>query len=214
MRLTEEMYEFAAKKVLGTTKVDYQGTKLDFKAPWKRMTMYEALKKLGKVDVKKLTDKQLFKLLDKNKVDYDKKLTTRGLAIAELFEVLCEDKLIQPTFIIDHPKETSPLCKIKRGNDELIERFEPYINGAEIGNAYSELTDPVLQRELFEEQEKRHETGDKEAYRKDNDFLNAMEFGMPPTGGVGLGIDRMVMFMTNARTIRDVIFFPTMKPEN
>lgn len=214
MELTEELYEFVCKKVLGTTEIEYQGRKISFKKGWKRLTMDDALKKYGSIDVEKLSDKELFALLDKHKVEYDTKLTTRGLAIAALFEALCEEQLIQPTFIIDYPKDTSPLCKLKRGNPELIERFEPYINGWEVGNAYSELTDPLLQRTLFDQQVERGRGGDEEAHQKDEDFLRAIEFGLPPTGGLGLGVDRMVMLLTNAPTIREVIFFPTMKPES
>jgi len=213
MELTEDIYEFVCKKVLGTTEIEYQGTKLSFKKPWKRMTMYEALKTIGKIDVKKLSDKDLFKLLDQHKIEYDKKLTTRGLAIASLFEELCEDKLIQPTFITDHPRETSPLCKLKRGDEQLIERFEPYVNGWELGNAYSELTDPVQQKQFLEEQAERGRGGDAEAQQMDHDFIRAVEYGLPPTGGLGLGIDRMVILLTNATSIREVILFPTMKPE-
>jgi len=213
MELTEDLYVYVCEQVIGTTKIEYQGQKLDFKKPWKRIPMIDALKKFAKVDVKKLSEKDLFKLMDKHNIDYDKKMMNKGLAISELFEELCEDQMIQPTFIIDHPKETSPLCKIKRGNEDLIERFEPYVMGWELGNAYSELTDPVLQRELFEEQEERGKKGDKEAHQKDEDFLRAMEFGMPPTGGLGLGMDRLIMLLTDSKTIRDVILFPTMKPE-
>ena len=213
MDMTEELYEYACKKVLGTTDVEYQGKRISFKKGWKRITMYEALKKYGQVDVQKLSEKELLALLDKHKVDYNPKLMTRGLSIALLFEAVCEGQLIQPTFVTDYPKDTSPLCKLKRGNSELIERFEPYINGWEVGNAYSELTDPVLQRKLFDEQVERGRGGDEEAHQKDEDFLRAVEFGLPPTGGLGLGVDRMVMLLTNAATIREVILFPTMKPE-
>jgi lysyl-tRNA synthetase, class II len=214
MELTEQIYEFACKKIHGGTVVDYQGTKIDFKAPWKRLTMYEAILEYGKVDVTKLSDKEIFALLDKHKIKYDPKLMTRGLAIAELFEELCESKLIQPTFVIDHPRETSPLCKLKRGDPELIERFEPYVNGWEIGNAYSELTDPILQKKFLEEQVERGRGGDVEAHQMDTDFIKAMEYGMPPTGGLGIGIDRMVILLTNAKSIKEVIFFPTMRPQN
>ncbi len=131
-----------------------------------------------------------------------------------MFEKLCEKHLIQPTFITDHPKDTSPLCKLKRGNKDLIERFEPYINTWEIANAYSELTDPIMQRELLEEQAERGRGGDEEAHQMDEDFIRSMEYGMPPTGGLGIGIDRMVILLTNSQSIREVIFFPVMKPEN
>ncbi len=213
MALTEDLYEYVCLKVLGTTEIDYQGTNISFKKPWKRMTMYEALKQFAKIDVEKLSDKELLQLLDKYRIEYNRKLITRGLAINELFSSLCEKHLVQPTFIVDHPTETSPLCKLKRGNPALIERFEPYINGWEIGNAYSELTDPILQKKFLEDQAARGRGGDEEAHQRDDDFILAMEYGLPPTGGLGLGIDRMVMVLTNAPSIRDVILFPTMKPE-
>jgi len=212
MELTEDMYEYIAKKVIGTTEVEYQDKKISFKKPWKRLTMYDALKEYANIDVTKLSDQELFDILDENKVEYDG-MTTRGLAIAALFEALCEEHLIQPTFITDHPRDTSPLCKLKRGNEELIERFEPYINAWEIGNAYSELTNPILQRKFLEEQAERGRGGDEEAHQMDEDFIRSVEYGLPPTGGLGLGVDRMVMLMVNAATIRDVIFFPTMRPE-
>ncbi|MSR85826.1 lysine--tRNA ligase [Candidatus Woesearchaeota archaeon] len=214
MALTEELYEYIAKKVLGTTELVYQGTKISLKTPWKRMTMYEALKTIGKIDVSKMSEKDLKNLLEQHKIPYDKKTTTKGLAIAALFGDLCEKSLIQPTFITDHPRETTPLCKLKRGNPELIERFEPYINGWEIGNGYSELTDPILQKQFLEEQVERGRGGDEEAHQMDLDFIRSMEYGLPPTGGVGLGVDRMVILFTNATSIKEVILFPTMKPEN
>ncbi|MBT4334722.1 lysine--tRNA ligase [archaeon] len=211
-KLTEELYEYVAKKVLGTTKIEYQGTKIDLKAPWKKISMIDALKKYGKIDANKLTDKQLQTELKKNNLTL--KPFNRGLAINELFEELVEDKLIQPTFIKDHPKETTPLCKIHRKNPELIERFEPFINGWEIGNAYSELNNPIKQRELLMEQEDLGRGGDEEYHPLDEDFIRAIETGMPPAGGLGLGIDRLVMLLTNSKSIRDVILFPTMRPEN
>ena len=213
MSLTEDIYEYIVMKVLGTTDLEYQGTKISLKKPWKRMTMYEALIHYAKIDVEKLSDNEIYDLLDQNNIEYKLDLTSRGLAIALLFEELCEKNLIQPVFITDHPKETSPLCKLKRGNHDLIERFEPYINTWEIGNAYSELTDPILQRKLLEEQAERGRGGDEEAQQMDEDFLRSIEYGLPPTGGLGLGVDRMVMILTNAISIREVIFFPTMKPE-
>ena len=214
MELTEVIYEFVAMKVLGTTEIEYQGTKISLKKPWKRITMYDALKEYGKIDVTKLSDNEIYDLLDLNGVEYNLNLTTRGIAISLLFEKLCEKHLIQPTFITDHPKDTSPLCKLKRGNKDLIERFEPYINTWEIANAYSELTDPIMQRELLEEQAERGRGGDEEAHQMDEDFIRSMEYGMPPTGGLGIGIDRMVILLTNSQSIREVIFFPVMKPEN
>lgn len=214
MILTEDLYEFVCIKILGTTEIEYQGTKISFKKPWKRITMYDALKEYANIDVEKLSNNEIYDLLDQHGVEYNLDLTSRGLAISLLFEELCEKHLIQPTFITDHPKETSPLCKLKRGNPDLIERFEPYINTWELGNAYSELTDPIMQRKLFEEQAERGHGGDEEAQQMDEDFIRSMEYGLPPTGGLGLGIDRIVILLTNASSIREVIFFPTMRPEN
>jgi len=211
MKFTEEMYEYVAKKVLGTTKVDYQGIKINFKKPWIRLTMLGAIKKYLKVDVTKLNEKEIKKLLKKLNLEFYH--YSKDLAIELLFS-LVEPKLIQPVFITDHPKESTPLCKLKRGNHDLIERFEPFINGWEVGNAYSELNDPLQQKHLLEQQEEKGRGGDEEYHPMDEDFIRSLEIGMPPTGGLGLGIDRMVMLMTNAKTIRDVILFPTMRPEN
>ncbi len=212
MELTEELYEFIAKKVLGKTKVEYQGIEIDFKAPWKRITMYDAIKEHGKIDVTKLSDKELLQKALSLKLEVNEK-TPRGLIIQHLFEELVEKHLIQPTFIIDHPKETTALCKVKRGNPDLIERFEPFIYSWEIGNAYSELNDPQIQYELFREQEEQGRGGNEEFHPMDEDYVRALEIGLPPTGGVGLGIDRMIMLLTNSATIRDVILFPTMRPQ-
>jgi lysyl-tRNA synthetase class 2 len=214
MELTEDLYEFVSMKLLGTTEIEYQGTKISLKKPWKRMTMHEALKHFAKIDVEKLSLDDIYDLLKENKVEFDEELTNKGLAVAALFETLCEQYLIQPVFITDHPKETSPLCKLKRGNPDLIERFEPYINTWEVGNAYSELTDPILQRKFLEEQAEHGRGGDEEAHQMDEDFIRSVEYGLPPTGGLGLGIDRMVILLTNAPSIREVILFPTMKPES
>ncbi len=212
MDLTERLWEHVAKKVLGTTKFKYQGKTFDVKRPWKRITMYDALKKYAALDIKNLSDEDLKKLLSQKKIEIPSGFN-RGLAITALFEELVEDKLVGPVHIIDHPKETSPLCRAKRGNPELIERVEPYINGWELGNGYSELNDSFLQEKFFKEQEKRAKGGDEEAQKMDEDYVKALEFGMPPTGGMGIGIDRMVMLLTDSESIRDVILFPTMKPE-
>ena len=210
MNFTEKMFEFTAKTLNGTTKVSYEGKEIDFKAPWPRITVYEALKKHANLDVKKLSDSDLKKLLKENGLDVEP--FKRGLAIAELFGHLCEDKLIQPTFIIDHPKETTPLCKLKRGNPELIERFELFINGWEMANAYSELNDPALQEKFFAEQADQGRAKG-ENHPPDDDFVEALKYGMPPAGGLGIGVDRLVMLLTGQSTIKDVIFFPQMKPE-
>jgi lysyl-tRNA synthetase class 2 len=174
--------------------------------------MLEAIKRLGGISFAKMSDAEVQILLKENgwelNGDYN-----RGLATQLVFEETCETQLIQPTFITDHPKETSPLCKQNRENPELLERFEVFINGWEIANAYSELNDPVIQRRLMEEQVERGRGGEKETHPLDEDFLRAMEYGMPPMGGVGIGIDRIVMLLTGQSTIRDVIFFPTMRPK-
>ena len=210
MKLTESLYEYVIKKILGTTKIKYQNNIIDLKTPWKRLTMYEALKKYLSLDLENMNDSEIKKALKKFDLEYYH--YSKALAIDLLFS-LVGPKLIQPVHIIDHPKESTPLCKLKRGNKELIERFESFINGWEVSNAYSELNDPILQKKLLEEQEKKGRGGDEEYHPMDKDFIKALEIGMPPTGGLGIGIDRMVMLLTNSKTIRDVILFPTMKPE-
>jgi len=211
MELMEDLYVYVAKKVNGSTKVKFREKTLDFKKPWKRMTMAQAIKKFVDIDVNKMSGKELLDFIKKNKIE--KKGETWGWAVSAIFEHFCEDKIEQPTFILDHPLETTPLCKLHR-NDKLcrlIERFEPFCMGAELGNAYSELNNPILQRELLEEQQKMLSKGDAEANPYDEDFVNALEAGMPPTGGLGIGIDRMVMLLTGQDSIRDVILFPFMK---
>lgn len=220
MKLTEEMCEFVARKVVGETKITYQGQEIELKAPWKRITMKDALKEYEDIDVDKLSDKELLEEIKKHNLVYEGEPTLtgvaksfkRGIAIATLFEIV-EPKLIEPTFITDFPKETTALCKQKAGSPEIIERFEPYICGREIGNAYSELNNPLVQKEFFQEQVEAKKSGDEEAHPMDEDFLEALEYGMPPTGGLVIGVDRIVMFLTDQSTIRDVILFPTMRPE-
>ena len=214
MDLFEEIYEYVAKKINNTTKVKFRGKIIDFKKPWKRMTMCAAIKKYAKIDVKKMSEKQLCSFVNKNKINCKEK--SWGWLVQAIFEHFCENKIEQPTFILDHPLETTPLCKTHRDDKlcRLIERFEPFCMGAELGNAYSELNNPIIQRELLEEQQKALKKGDKEANPLDNDFINALEIGMPPTGGLGLGIDRMVMLLTGKDSIRDVIMFPFMRPED
>jgi lysyl-tRNA synthetase class 2 len=210
MKLCEELWEYVAKDILGTTKINYQGTEIDLKAPWKRMTMTQALEDIGGIDVQNASDDDLKSMLTGYNIDYEGDFS-RGLAITLLFEHLCEEKIIQPTHIIDHPKEACPLAKPHRDNPELIERVEPYINGWEIGNGYSELTDPVLQRELLEEQARMLRGGSEEAHPMDEDYVQALEHGLPPNAGLGIGIDRMIMLLTDSESIRDVILFPTMR---
>ncbi|MCX8159060.1 MAG: lysine--tRNA ligase [Candidatus Pacearchaeota archaeon] len=212
MSLFEEIYENACKKVFGTTKIKHGEIILDFKTPWRRMTMAEAIKKYAKIDVLKMSSEQLLEFVEKNGVEY--KDASWGLLVQSIFEHFCEKEIIQPTFITDHPKETTPLCKVHRKDSRLIERFEPFCLGVEMGNAYSELNDPVLQKTLLQEQQEKLSRGKEEAHPYDEDFVTSLEYGMPPTGGLGLGIDRMVILLTSQPSIRDVILFPFMKPES
>ena len=213
MELTEEIYERVAKKLLGTTKIKFGEHILDFKRPWKRLTMVEAIKKHTNIgDITKLDDREIKDLLKTYNIRFDDEYN-RGLAIAAVFDELVEDKIIQPTFITNHPKETTPLCKLDRKKPEFIERFEPYAVGMEIGNAYSEINDPIDQRALLQAQAIKLKAGFEEAHPMDNDFIQAIEVGMPPAGGLGLGIDRMVMILTGNEAVRDIIAFPTLRPE-
>ena len=213
MRHTENICERCALAVNGRTEFEYEGHTIDVKAPWPRLSMLDAIEKLGGISFSKMSDAKVQNLLKENGWELDGDYN-RGLATQLVFEETCETQLIQPIFITDHPKETSPLCKQNRENPELLERFEAFIYGWEIANAYSELNDPVIQRRLMEEQVERGRGGEKETQPLDEDFLRAMEYGMPPMGGVGFGIDRIVMLLTGQLTIRDVIFFPTMRPES
>ncbi len=207
MRHCEALYERCALALHGTTTFEYEGHTIDVKAPWPRMSMLEALRKLGNIEFDGMDDSAVQKLLA------ERGWNNRGRAMQRAFEETCETRLIQPVFITDHPRETSPLCKQHRKRPELIERFEAFVNGWEIANAYSELNDPVIQRGLMEEQVERGRGGESETHPLDEDFLRAMEYGMPPMGGIGIGIDRMVMLLTGQSNIRDVILFPTMRPE-
>jgi len=213
MELTEELYEKISKKILGTTKIKFNETVIDLKRPWRRVTMIEAIKQNTNIgDISKLTDNEIKSLLKTYNIKCEGEYI-KGLAIERIFDELVQPKLIQPIFITDHPKETACLCKLNRKNPDLIERFEPFILGMEIGNAYSELNDPVEQKLLLEAQAKQLRAG-MEAHPMDEDFVKAIEVGMPPTGGLGLGIDRMSMIFTGNESIRDVIAFPTMKPKS
>lgn len=216
MCLTEEMYESIFQEVNGKTTITYLGNEIDFKSPWKRISMYDAIKSSIGINVAEMSREEIVKVISDNNLDkipYVEEDETRGELVQQLFEQYVEKKLIGPTFITDHPKESTPLCKQHRNDPELIERFEPFVMGMEIGNAYSELNDPILQRRLFEEQAERLRMGDLEAHPFDKDFLRALEYGLPPTGGLGLGIDRMVMLLTEQYSIKDVILFPFMRPE-
>lgn len=208
----ENIYSKCAIALYGSPIITYQGTQIDLSPPWRRLTMYEALEQVGNFPIRNMSDDEVKAALERFHIKLDGGYN-RGRATSELFENLCEDKLIQPTIVYDHPKESTPLCKIHRTDPELVERFEPYINGWEVGNAYSELNDPILQRKLLEEQVERGRAGEDETHPLDEDFLRAMEFGMPPTGGVGIGIDRLCMLLTDQPSIRDVLLFPLMRPE-
>ena len=209
MKLVEDMIIGACKEVNGTDKIHFRGHTIEIKKPFAVLKMKNAIKKYAKIDVDKLNDKEFKTTLDKHKIKYDK--FNRGEAIQLLFEEFVEDKLVQPTFIIEHPKETTPLCKLSRENPELIERFELFVAGFELGNAYSELNDPILQRKFLEDSAKQLTEGNEEANPVDEDFLEAIETGMPPTGGVGIGIDRLSMVLLGKDSIKDVILFPFMK---
>lgn len=218
MELCENLIAFCCMKVHGTTKVIYQGTELDFKAPWRRLTMVEAVKEYAKVDFDEIkTIEEAREMAKKLGVvdDLKKKLSdsSKGDILNAAFEKFVEEHLIQPTFIMDYPTEISPLTKQKPGDPTMTERFEAFCFAREIANAYSELNDPIIQRERFEQQANEKELGDDEAYMMDEDFCNSLEVGMPPTGGMGIGIDRIIMFITDAYSIRDVILFPMMRPE-
>ncbi|MBI2499431.1 lysine--tRNA ligase [Candidatus Woesearchaeota archaeon] len=210
MKLTEEIFIGASKIINGKTKVNFRGQVIDLKKPWKVMTMKEAIKKYVNINVDKLMDKELIEVLDKNNIEYRKGCSS-GMAIYLIFDKLVSEKIIQPTFIIEHPIETTPLCKQSRKDPKLVERFEPFIGGFEVANGYSELNDPIIQRKLLEEQAKQLRGGDEEANPMDEDFIEAIETGMPPTGGVGIGIDRMMMLLCGKDSIKDVILFPFMK---
>lgn len=217
MELTENMVAEVCKKVNGTTKVTYQGTEIDFMPPWRRITMVDAVKEYAGVDFNEFKSDADAQTVAKEKhLEFPKPLNTvtKGEVLNALYEEFCEQHMIQPTFIIDYPVEISPLTKKKRGNEMFTERFEGFVFGRELCNAYSELNDPIVQRERFAQQEKERELGDDEAYMIDEEFMGALETGMPPTGGLGIGIDRLIMFLTDSASIRDVILFPTMKPLN
>ena len=211
MELTESMFRHLAQSVLGTTSFSYQGIELDFGKPFARMTMTDCVKKYAGVDFDQVaTDEEAKELARKHHVEFEER-HKKGDILNLFFEEYCEKELIQPTFIMDHPIEISPLTKKKPDDPSKVERFELFINTWEMCNAYSELNDPIDQRERFTAQEAAAAAGDEEAEHTDEDFLNALSVGMPPTGGIGYGIDRLVMLLTDAPSIRDVLFFPTLK---
>ncbi|MGI6721475.1 MAG: lysine--tRNA ligase [Anaerovoracaceae bacterium] len=212
MDLTENMFRHVAQEVLGTTMIEYKGVKMDLGKPFKRVTMIDAVKEYTGIDWNEVPDLEAArKLADEKGVEYEER-HKKGDILSLFFEEFCEDHIIQPTFVMDHPIEISPLTKKKPEDPDYVERFEMFMNGWEMCNAYSELNDPIDQRERFKAQDELAAQGDEEAQHTDEDFLNALEIGMPPTGGIGYGIDRMVMLLTGAEAIRDVLLFPTMKP--
>ncbi|MGN1351995.1 MAG: lysine--tRNA ligase [Clostridia bacterium] len=214
MDITEEIISTVAQKVLGTTKITYQGTPIDLTPNWKRISMIDSIKEVTGIDFNILnTDEEASDAARKIGIEIDGTLE-RGNVINLVFEERVEETLIQPTFIIDYPVEVSPLTKRKPSDPRLVERFEVFIGGREYGNAYSELNDPIDQYERFLAQVKQKEAGDEEANDMDDDFVQALEYGMPPTGGLGIGIDRLIMLLTDSASIRDVLLFPTMKPLN
>ena len=212
MEITEQLMEAVAIAVNGTTKVMQDGREIDFKAPYRRISMYDAIQEYAGVDISKMNEKQLRDTCRQLHVHVDDTMG-KGKMIDELFSDKCEKHFVQPTFLIDYPVEMSPLTKKHRSKQGLVERFELLVNGKEIANAYSELNDPVDQRERFEEQVKLMERGDLEAMFIDYDFLRALEYGMPPTSGIGFGIDRICMLLLNQPSIQDVLLFPMMRPE-
>lgn len=212
MDLTEEVVVKTAEKVLGTTTINYEGTTIELASPWKRMSMIEAVKEYSGKDFTNVTNLEEARAIAKELNVAVEPSFGIGKIINACFEEYVEDKLIQPTFITGHPKEISPLAKSNPENPEITDRFEAYIYGREICNGFTELNDPIDQKERFLKQVEERANGDEEANMMDEDFVNALEYGLPPTGGLGIGIDRLVMFLTNSSTIRDVLFFPTMKP--
>ena len=212
MDLTENLYRYVAQEVLGTTKITYNGIEMDLGKPFARMTMTEAVKQYAGVDFDVIgTLEEARETAKAHHVEFEQR-HRKGDILNLFFEQFCEEHMIQPTFIMDHPTDISPLTKMKPDNPEYVERFEFFMNGWEMANAYSELNDPIDQRRRFERQEEQLAAGDEEANHTDEDFLNALEIGMPPTGGIGFGIDRMCMLLTDSAAIRDVLLFPTMKP--
>ncbi len=213
MNITEQLISTVANNVLGTTKITYQGQEIDLTPSWKRITMLDAIKEVTGIDFNTIkTDEEAQKLAKEKGVEFDDIKNTRGHIINEFFETFVEETLTQPTFIMDYPVEVSPLTKRKKNNPSLVERFELFIGGREYGNAYSELNDPIDQYERFLKQVEAKAKGDEEAGEMDEDFINALEIGLPPTGGLGIGLDRLIMLLTDSASIRDILFFPTMKP--
>jgi len=215
MNMAENLISTVAKNVLGTTTINYEGNEIELAPGWNKITMIDSIKEVTGVDFNTIkTDEEAQAIAKEKGVEYEEIKNTRGHIINEFFETFVEETLIQPTFIMDYPVEISPLTKRKKDQPELVERFELFIGGREYGNAYSELNDPIDQYERFLKQVEAKEKGDEEAGGMDEDFVTALEIGLPPTGGMGIGLDRLIMLLTNSSSIRDVLFFPTMKPLN
>lgn len=212
MRITEDLFEFVALEVLGTDTINYQGTEICLKAPWKRITMIDAVKKYADVDFNEIdTDEKAREIAREKGIEVHEN-DTWGKLLSEMFEEFCEEHLVEPTFVIGHPVDVSPLAKRNPKDPRLTQRFEAFINTWEFANAFSELNDPIDQRQRFEAQVAEKAAGDDEAHPMDSDFINAIEVGLPPTGGLGIGVDRMIVLLTDQPSIRDVLLFPTMKP--
>lgn len=214
MDLTENLISTVAQETLGTTKIVYQGQEVDLTPPWNRLSMIEAVKKYAGIDFDTIKTDEEAKAVAEGKKVHVKPGTSRGEILNLMFEEFAEDKLIQPTFIYDYPVEVSPLTKRKPDCPELTERFELFITGREMANAYSELNDPIDQKERFVAQVKKRDSGDEEANMMDDDYVTALEYGMPPTGGLGIGVDRLIILLTDSASIRDILLFPTMKPRD
>ncbi|MFB6088536.1 MAG: lysine--tRNA ligase [Candidatus Aenigmatarchaeota archaeon] len=207
MKLTEDIISHVAKEVMGKNEIEYQGQVIDFSKPWRRISMVDSLKEFQGIDVENKDKEDLVKIANEHNLEVEKNVS-RGELIAALFEELVEDDLVQPTLIYDYPVEVSPLAKKKRGDPRFTERFEIFVCGMELGNAFSELNNPLEQKKRFEDQVQKRNEGDMEAHEMDKDYIRALEYGMPPTGGLGIGIDRLVMILTNAPSIKEVIAFP------
>jgi len=214
MELTEEMIAHIVQKIHGTLEITYQGQTLQFKTPWRRLSMLDGILEYSGVDFREVITDEQARLIAKQKGLHVETDASRGKIINEFFEEFVEPKLIQPTFIIGHPVEISPLAKRNAKQPEYTDRFEAFIFGRELANAFSELNDPIDQRQRFESQAAERAKGDDEAHIMDEDFVQALEYGLPPTGGLGIGIDRLVMLLTDSASIRDVILFPTMRPRD
>ena len=212
MEMVEQCIEYVTKEVTGGAQVEYEGKMINFAGPYKRLTMFEAIEQYTSIDISEMDEAALRAVCKKLHIEVDESMG-KGKLIDEIFGEKVEANLIQPTYIIDYPIEMTPLAKKHRTQEGLVERFELFVNGKEIANAYSELNDPIDQRARFEDQLRLAERGDEEAMALDDDFLRALEYGMPPTSGLGIGIDRLAMLLSNQHSIQEVLFFPQMRPK-